>query len=334
MRAFICISVSLFCLLWQQFVQCGSVLTSRKHYEHSSLRMDDNMNSKNSMLSIRGGTSGGKSSTGKVSARGRSMQGTSTKANGHSKKRTGILTGKSKAGQKHHRESAHSDVDSEEEGTGGYQQIENNNVEPDDNFNDDEDDSDSDDTRRHRDGIRPPKVPRKKSSNSLIEKGVDFSSGAASFAVKMTKGSIKSAVDLVAAKHVTLRQICGKWRISQEIEIKKGIFVNCPATIEIKEDGTVTTIFDGQEYKSEFIFKERSWPRKCTIQFNARAFQGPGDAEPRNMFYKGFFKRSLLNPNVVFIRGKVYRLSGKMFWKAQNKCGKFKATCTKKKYIR
>jgi len=275
---------------------------------------------------------GGKS--GKVSAAGRSMKG------GTSRTYLKSLKGRSKRKldprSKRDDDDDYADNDDESESEKRMKYIENGKDDNDglgDEEYDNDDDVDESSKSRHPSLARP-KVPRKKSSGSFLEKGIDLSSEAATFAVKMTKGSIKSAVDLVAAKHVTLRQICGKWRISQEIEVKKGIFVNCPATIEIKEDGTITTTFDDQEFKSEFIFKERAWPRKCTIQFNARAFQGPGDAEPRNMYYKGFFKRSLLNPNIVFIRGKVYRLSGKMFWKAQNKCGKFKAVCTKKRYHR
>jgi hypothetical protein len=73
----------------------------------------------------------------------------------------------------------------------------------------------------------------------------------------------------------------------------------------------------------------RSWPQKCSIEFEATAFQGPRDKEPISLFYKGYFKRSLMNPRVVLIRGKVYKLSGNLLWKRQVKCGKFKATKTR-----
>lgn len=62
----------------------------------------------------------------------------------------------------------------------------------------------------------------------------------------------------------------------------------------------------------------------CT--YIATAFQGPKDKEPVKMFYKGYFKRSIMNTKVVLIRGKVYKLMGKLFWKQQKKCGFFKAT--------
>ena len=180
---------------------------------------------------------------------------------------------------------------------------------------DDEDDEDDDDTADRRQGKgrrRPAQLAKKKREPSMLGQGLASATDFANMALKMTKGSVKAAVDLCANKHVSLLQIVGKWRIQQEIEVRKGVFMACPATIEFLEDGSVVTMCEGQEYKSDFSFKERSWPRKCTISFQARAFQGPKDPEPVAMYYKGYFKRSILNPNVVLIRGKVYRLSGKL----------------------
>jgi hypothetical protein len=175
---------------------------------------------------------------------------------------------------------------------------------------------------------RPKK--RKHREKSMFDLGLETASDAMSIGMKLAKGTVKGAVDLAANKHVVEYQIFGKWRFMQEIEVKKGVFISCPATIEFLEDGTVVTVCDGQKFESEYVFKERPWPRKCGIYFQARAFQGPKDTEPVNMFYKGYFKRSIMNPNVLLIRGKVYKLAGKMFWKQQLKAGTFKAT--KRKY--
>ena len=172
----------------------------------------------------------------------------------------------------------------------------------------------------------------KKKKSSVLSSGLESATGLMNMALKLTKGSVKAAVDLCANKHVSPMLIVGRWRLQQEIEVRKGVFVACPATIDLLDDGSVITTCDGQEYKSEYIFKERAWPRKCTISFQARAFQGNKDKEPVAMFYKGYFKRSIMNPSVVLIRGKVYRLSGKMFFKRQERCGRFKAT--KKRYSR
>jgi len=202
----------------------------------------------------------------------------------------------------------------------------------DDDENDDENDEDEteDESEDENDDRVSDKKSRKRrtqkkaarSSSSIIGSASDL----ANMALKFTRGSVKAAADLCANKHVTLVQIAGKWRIQQEIEVRKGVFVACPATIQLLEDGSVITTCDGQVYKSEFVFKERAWPRKCTISFQARAFQGAKDKEPVAMFYKGYFKRSIMNPNVVLIRGKIYRLSGKLFFKKQERCGRFKAS--------
>ena len=188
-------------------------------------------------------------------------------------------------------------------------------------YKEDDDDSNS---RRKADIIKPISKRRRK-KQSTINKGIESASSVVNMAMKLTKGTVKSALDLCSTKHVTQRQITGKWRLQQEIELRKGSIINCPASIELLKDGTVISYFNDQEFQSQYIFKEREWPRKCTIEFNCKAFQGPGDVEPRNMYYRGYFKRSIMNPDLVFIRGKVYRLSGKMFWKKQNKIGKFKA---------
>ena len=162
----------------------------------------------------------------------------------------------------------------------------------------------------------PTSQRKKHKEKSIFDLGLETASDAMSIGVKLAKGTVKGAVDLAANKHVAEYQIYGKWRFMQEIEVKNGVFISCPATIEFVEDGTVVTLCDGQKYESEYVFKERPWPRKCSIYFQARAFQGPKDQEPVNMFYKGYFKRSIMNPNVLLIRGKIYKLAGKMFLEA------------------
>ena len=191
---------------------------------------------------------------------------------------------------------------------------------------DDEDDDDDDDDDDIPISKKSSSSKRSSSSgsSSLLESSVGSLASAATAAFKFTKGGVKSAVDLVAAKHVTLPQIVGKWRMEQEVQLSKGASYMCPATIEFTDDGQVITTFEGKTFTSTFKFTERQWPRKCTIQFEATAFQGPRDKEPVSMFYKGHFKRSIMNPNVVLIRGKVYKLVGRLLWKQQKRCGKFK----------
>jgi hypothetical protein len=97
---------------------------------------------------------------------------------------------------------------------------------------------------------------------------------------------MKAAFDLVSAKHVTNKQIIGKWKLYQEVVVRANIILDCPATIEFLRNGTAITKFNGKTYSSTYTFKENKWPKSCRIEFFAHAFQGPGDAEPRYLFYK------------------------------------------------
>eukprot|EP01041_Mallomonas_annulata_P012802 gene12802-26989_t len=143
--------------------------------------------------------------------------------------------------------------------------------------------------------------------------------------MSVSKKSMKSGFDLLAGKHVTLNQFAGKWKFSQDVEIKPDIIYSCPATIQFLQNGTVITKFNDKEYITKFKFTERPWPRACTIKFDAYAFLGPTDTEPIHLFYSGYFKRSLFNKKLLLMRGKIYRMTGKI-WKRREKCGKFKAT--------
>lgn len=131
-------------------------------------------------------------------------------------------------------------------------------------------------------------------------------------AFKVGKASIKSLVSFVGNKHVNKLQVVGKWKILQDINIRPGVIINFPATIEFFEDDTLKTQFEGKEYISKFSFVEKSWPAKCSITFEAKACVLGGDIEPVSLLYKGYFKRSLMKPNVILIRGKIYKTSGSM----------------------
>lgn len=268
--------------------------------------------------------------TSRVSSKGSSTQARSTPkgsaAARHGKSRRNIFggdddgegNGKRPRGHKEDDENSFSAKDLEDKRGAGDDE---DNIDDHDDEEEESEETDEEDNEESTDFSRSRSTKKKGALGRGVESATEF----ANMALKLTKGSVKAAVDLCANKHVTMNQIMGKWRIQQEIEVRRGVFISSPATIEFCDDGSVLTTCDGQEFKSEFTFKERAWPRKCTISFQARAFQGPRDPEPVAMFYKGYFKRSILNPNVVLIRGKVYRLSGKLFFKRQEVCGKFKA---------
>jgi hypothetical protein len=203
---------------------------------------------------------------------------------------------------------------------------EENNRDEGDDSSDDSEDNISDSKKRPKKILKKSKKSNKRKKPSVMEIGVGGLATAASAAFKLTKGGVKTAVDLISAKHVTLNQIVGKWRMEQDVQVSKDASITCPATLEFTEQGQVVTSFNGKVYTSEFKLTIRPWPRKCTISFEATAFQGPKDKEPVSMYYKGYFKRSIMNPNVILMRGKVYRLKGKFLWKSQKRCGVFKAT--------
>lgn len=145
-------------------------------------------------------------------------------------------------------------------------------------------------------------------------------------AAKLTSNSVGKVAGLFQPnKYVGLREVLGVWKVKQKIALPGGELERCEATVEIRKDGSVVTFFEGKELVSEFLFKERQWPRACIIEFEARAFQGPYDREPQLKFYKGYVRRSLMNAGVVRLEGKIYEVQGTFFWRQKKQVGKFRA---------
>jgi len=67
-------------------------------------------------------------------------------------------------------------------------------------------------------------------------------------------------------------------------------------------------------YETTYLFRERSWPQSCTIEFEARAFQGPQDEEPVLMKFKGSFRRKMADSRVIKIVGNIYEVPQKGLW--------------------
>mmetsp|Transcript_31514 Transcript_31514/g.45369 ORF Transcript_31514/g.45369 Transcript_31514/m.45369 type:complete len:299 (+) Transcript_31514:1241-2137(+) len=149
----------------------------------------------------------------------------------------------------------------------------------------------------------------------------------ATFGGSIVKSAIKTTVDFACNKQVSLDQILGKWRLHQEIRLPRGNSLSYPVAIELLKNGTIISSFDDEEFRSEFEFKERPWPKKCTISFRIpsvrldvvddneevmsseeKASSGSGLLRPDTvLLYKGSFKVSLLNRKVVLMRGAVYK---------------------------
>jgi hypothetical protein len=172
----------------------------------------------------------------------------------------------------------------------------------------DDDDDDEDDANINR--VQRGKRSQKRNEPSILSFGVEKFGELQSASMKLGKVGVKSVFDLLSNKHVTQQQIVGKWKIMQDIQIRSGVIINFPATIQFFEDGSLKTQFESKEYLSKYEFIENSWPRKCIIKFEARACILTGESEPVLLSYKGYFKRSLMKQNVILMRGKIYKSSG------------------------
>ncbi len=123
--------------------------------------------------------------------------------------------------------------------------------------------------------------------------------------------ALKGALDMVSVKHVSFFQILGKWKIYQDVELDKNAVFSYPVSIELFEDGTVTSKYNNIEHNSTFKFVERQWPKKCSIEFEIKTYKSEEDVEPVALLYKGYFKRSMMNTQVVFMKGRLFQTTGK-----------------------
>lgn len=113
----------------------------------------------------------------------------------------------------------------------------------------------------------------------------------------------KAAYYITAPKFVSKKEICGVWRFDQSIGSTA-----CAANIEFTPRGDAITKYKGEETVTGYLFQSRNWPLSCTIDFEANAFQGPGDDVPLRYYYKGSFRRKIADKNVIKIVGKIYEV--------------------------
>lgn len=137
-------------------------------------------------------------------------------------------------------------------------------------------------------------------AKNLTQKSLSLATSAT---VSTLKTGGKAAYYLTAPKFVTRREVCGVWRLDQSIGSAA-----CAANIEFKPQGDAVTKYKGEENSNGYLFQSRSWPRSCTIEFEAEAFQGPGDEVPMRFFYKGSFRRKVADKSVIKIVGKIYEV--------------------------
>ena len=84
---------------------------------------------------------------------------------------------------------------------------------------------------------------------------------------QLTGNSVSKVAGLFQPnKYVGLREVIGVWKMKQKVSERPGELERCEATVEIRKDGSVVTFFEGRELVSEFLFKERQWPRSCIVE--------------------------------------------------------------------
>lgn len=91
--------------------------------------------------------------------------------------------------------------------------------------------------------------------------------------------------------------------------------MSCAANVEFTPRGEVMVKYKDETYETTYLFRERSWPQSCTIEFEARAFQGPHDEEPVLVKYKGYFRRKMADSRVIKIVGHIYEVPRKGLWR-------------------
>lgn len=161
---------------------------------------------------------------------------------------------------------------------------------------------------------------------SIAKKSINLATAAT---LSTMKGTGKAAYYLASPKYVRRDSIYGVWRLDQVIVHPANLrrsrhehsygneeAISCAANFELTPKGEVITKYDSSEHKTIYLFASRKWPRSCTIDFEARAFQGPDDTEPLLYSYKGYFRKKMADPRVIKIVGKIYHVnqSKGRFW--------------------
>lgn len=148
---------------------------------------------------------------------------------------------------------------------------------------------------------------KSRQQNDPLTKVKDLTQKSLSLATSATMSTLKTggkaAYYITAPKFVSKREICGVWRFDQSIGSTA-----CAANVEFTPRGDAITKYKGEENVTGYLFQSRNWPLSCTIEFEASAFQGPGDEFPIRYYYKGSFRRKIADKNVIKIVGKIYEV--------------------------
>ena len=152
-----------------------------------------------------------------------------------------------------------------------------------------------------------------KTTTDMAQKSIDLATTATVSTLKTTG---KAAYYLTAPKFVHKDEIYGIWRFDQSISSSV-----CAANIELTPRGDVITKFNDEDAKyTGYIFQSKKWPRSCSIEFEAEAFQGVDDERPVRFYYKGYFRRKMADKSVIKIVGKIYEVKQRR-WRGKDSPG-------------
>jgi len=163
---------------------------------------------------------------------------------------------------------------------------------------------------------RPPAIDKRKTTSSVtktIGALASVMSKTANVITSTAISSVEGTAKFAAPKFVNEGEIHGTWRLDQQVDFGNGP-VSCAANVLLSPGGKVTTFYKSKNYYTNYIFKQKHWPRHCTIEMDAFAFQLPSQGEPIRLIYKGSIRRKIMQPSVIKIHGKIYEQASKRGW--------------------
>ena len=201
-------------------------------------------------------------------------------------------------------------------------------------YNDNQDKGDYDQKRKPYYTRKAKKTPSLLSSVSqLASSSFHLSTQLAQSALQSTG---KAAYHLITPKYISRHELYGVWRLDQVIittttdklypqnqDEKEENSISCVANIEFTSKGDAITYYNQTKYTFPFYFKSKTWPRSCTIEFQAYAFQHVPNNNNQDIttpsithyYYKGYFRRKLADSSVIKIVGKIYQVEKIPTWK-------------------
>lgn len=148
--------------------------------------------------------------------------------------------------------------------------------------------------------------------NFWINSALHTAKSIAATSALLAKSSLKASARALSGKFIDDDEIVGAWLLQHVVRgDKDDEDIVSGVTIRFLGNGTVSTRYKGATYMAPYTFTQRSWPRYCTIDFEAVTDIDRSTGKLVTMIYSGHFERSLLNSNVITLRGNIFRMQGK-----------------------